>query len=115
MYIESFLKDRNTVLIKINKMLDCIGNRSNGKNGTRDYVNHLGLTDERSKELFGVGVEVLLSLSLTTKDVGSTIDLEIKVPDTDYEGISDLVFVGCPKEKLVPLSEDMLKMIVNNK
>lgn len=115
MYIKSFLKDKNTVLVKINKMLDCIGNRFDGNNGTKDYISNLGLTEERSNELFGFGIETLLSLSLTTKDLGSTIDIEIKVPDTDYDGISDLVFIGCPKEELIPLSEEMLKMIVNNK
>tara|TARA_R110000823_G_scaffold307046_1_gene429611 strand:- start:1084 stop:1422 length:339 start_codon:yes stop_codon:yes gene_type:complete len=112
MYIKSFLKDSTTVVLHINKLLDCKGNRTEGNNGTKDYINHLGLTDERCKELFGVGVEVLLSMALTNKDVGSVVKLEIKIEEVDYEAISEEVFIGMPPEKSIPLSEEMLKKIL---
>lgn len=113
MYIRAYLKDKTTVLLQISRLLDCKGNRSKGGKGTKDYmINGLGLTDKRCIELFGIDVDTLLSTALTLTKVDSFFELELKIPEVDFQAISEMVFIGAEPQKIIPLNDNLLKLIV---
>jgi hypothetical protein len=112
MYIKSFLKDSTTVVLHINKLLDCKGNRDLESNGIHGYINSLGITDAKCKSLFGFNLNSLFSKILGSEELDSELVFEVKINEVDYESIREEVFSGLPLEDLVPLNDDILRNIL---